>query len=262
MKWILEKSIFADNHQRLEKAAADQGHSVIEWNLDWELGDRPPRWQNEAILFHGSLGNAQNVVENFPWQPGAYCKVAAFQCSAWYCDAAQFLVHDAWRKMPLQEFVAHSNEVLDSLDIRDSFFVRPNSPLKPFAGRVLPRRELQLADFDHGFYFDDASIEVVIAPKRIIGKEWRFVVVDGELVTGSEYEANGRSEETTAVPLNVETFAAQVVSSIQAPEAVFIIDVCDCEGDLRLMELNPFSGADLYACDRAKIVESIAQLLC
>ena len=34
-------------------------------------------------------------------------------------------------------------------------FVRPDSPLKPFSGRVLDRDSISLAALDHGFYFDD-----------------------------------------------------------------------------------------------------------
>ena len=36
------------------------------------------------------------------------------------------------------------------------------------------------------------------------------------------------------------------------------MDVCECEGALWLLELNPFSGADLYACDPAAIVEHVS----
>ena len=40
-------------------------------------------------------------------------------------------------------------------------FVRPDSPLEPFAGRVLARDKISLAALDHGFYYDDAYLPVV-----------------------------------------------------------------------------------------------------
>ena len=42
---------------------------------------------------------------------------------------------------------------------------------------------------------------------------------------------------------------------------VYVMDVCEADGELKLLELNPFSGADLYACDRRSIVQKIKALL-
>ncbi len=39
------------------------------------------------------------------------------------------------------------------------------------------------------------------------------------------------------------------------------MDICETEQGLRLLELNPFSGADLYACDGDKIVRRIAEIV-
>ncbi len=36
-------------------------------------------------------------------------------------------------------------------------FVRPDSPLEPFSGRVLERGRISLQALDHGFYYDDAQ---------------------------------------------------------------------------------------------------------
>lgn len=37
-----------------------------------------------------------------------------------------------------------------------------------------------------------------------------------------------------------------------------MLDVCEADGRLRLLELNPFSGADLYACDRREVVATVS----
>ena len=41
-------------------------------------------------------------------------------------------------------------------------------------------------------------------------------------------------------------------------EIVYVLDVCQCNGELRLLELNPFGGADLYACDAYAIIDSVS----
>ena len=40
-----------------------------------------------------------------------------------------------------------------------------------------------------------------------------------------------------------------------------MLDVCEAEGGLALLELNPFSGADLYACDPGAVVDAVAAAL-
>ncbi|MEO1619385.1 MAG: DUF4343 domain-containing protein, partial [Planctomycetota bacterium] len=53
------------------------------------------------------------------------------------------------------------------------------------------------------------------------------------------------------------TFAQTVANAIPAPADVYVLDVCECDGELRLLELNPFGGADLYACDAVSIVGAV-----
>jgi hypothetical protein len=39
-----------------------------------------------------------------------------------------------------------------------------------------------------------------------------------------------------------------------------MLDICECDKQLRLMELNPFGGADLYGCDAGVVVQAISAL--
>lgn len=52
--------------------------------------------------------------------------------------------------------------------------------------------------------------------------------------------------------------AARIAGELEAPEEVYVLDVCEPDGHLRLLELNPFSGADLYACDRREVVAAVS----
>ena len=55
-------------------------------------------------------------------------------------------------------------------------------------------------------------------------------------------------------------FAARVAERITAPDPVYVLDVCEADTGLRLLELNPFSGADLYACNGSAIVRHVSQV--
>jgi hypothetical protein len=247
--WVLETGVFADGHAGLEAAARRAGHRVVHWNDDWWEGGWP-RLEGR-VIFHGSLGNAART-KDLPWTPGAYCDVGAFCCSAWYPMAAAWLLHRTYVFLTARE-LAGRPEALGA----GPYFVRPDSPLKPFSGRVLAREKLSLAALDHGFYYDDPELPVVVTPVRQVEREWRYVVVDRHVVAGSAYDPTGRQalpDDPTGGPW---AYAATLAAQLPPPEAVYVLDVCAADGDLHLLELNPFSGADLYACSRDAIVGAL-----
>lgn len=138
--------------------------------------------------------------------------------------------------------------------------MRPDSPLKPFSGRVVDVSTLTLSKLDHGFYYDDDAIPVVAAPVRQIGNEWRFVVAKRAVIAGSAYDPETRKPVAAPTHSAAATFASMVASQLPEPEIVYVLDICECNGQLRLLELNPFGGADLYACDAHAIVDSVSAI--
>jgi hypothetical protein len=125
---------------------------------------------------------------------------------------------------------------------------------------VIQRDNLTLKALDHGFYYGDIDLPVIVAPVVNVGREWRYVVVQDEVVAGSAYEADGR----TAIPDDPSgthwEFAQSIAKEMAPPQDVFVMDICEVDERLRLLELNPFSGADLYAYDVNKVVEAVSRL--
>ena len=101
---------------------------------------------------------------------------------------------------------------------------------------------------------------MVAAPVKEIGREWRFVIVERNVVAGSAYDPAGRTALPVALDAEAASFASSVAAKIPAPAAAYVLDVCECGGELRLLELNPFGGADLYACDPGAVVDALSAL--
>lgn len=255
--WVIEPDVFPPAYERFAEAIVAAGHESVRWRDDWWATGRWPR-RDGALIFHGSLGNAAQIRRELPWRPGAFCRVEAFHCSAYYPNAARWLLHRQWHVLPAQTLVEDTAGALALIGETDSFFVRPDSPLKPFAGRVLRREQTSLRALDHGIYFDEDSLPVVIAPVRRVEREWRYVVVNNAVVAGSQYLADGRSALPDDSGGSPWRFAAEVAAGIESPESVYVMDICEADGRLFLLELNPFSGADLYACDPGVIVERVS----
>lgn len=256
--WIVEREAFSDSYQRFVDAIKSGGHQCLLWNDDWWTSGRIPKLEGVPVVFHGSLGNAHRIARELPWTPGAYCETPRFFCSRWYEGARPWILHRAWTLSTVQGLVDDPVGVAGHLAVNGQVFVRPDSPLKPFSGRVCALDGLTLKSLDFGFYYDDPSIPLVVAPIRTIGREWRFVVVDREVVAGCEYEAETRSASTQRGDAPT-AMAQRIASDIEPPEQVYTLDICEVDGELRLLELNPFSGADLYACDPQSVVAAVSR---
>lgn len=175
----------------------------------------------------------------------------------WWASS-EWLLHERWKVLPASQFVREADAVMETLGAQESVFVRPDSPLKPFTGRVLTRARISLAALDHGFYYDDPEIPVVVAPVRRVARERRYVVTEQRVIAGSAYVADGRmaaGDDPTGQP---RQFAIEVAQQLPSPDPVYVLDVCETDAGLRLLELNPFSGADLYACAGSDVVRQVA----
>lgn len=256
--WILESSIFPVTHPALRAAIRRFGHTLVDWNDSWWNEGIPQSIPRGPVIFHGSLGNAALIEERLNWVPGSLCPVDAFRCSTWYESAKEFLIHRDWQILPARDFVANAVEIARALGSPDTVFVRPDSPLKPFSGRVIDVAAVTLSKLDHGFYYDDERLPVVVAPVRQINQEWRFVIVQNQIVAGSMYDASMRKAVSVDRGSSASAFAAQIALAIPPPAEVFILDVCECDGDYWLLELNPFGGADFYSCVPEGIVEALS----
>lgn len=156
--------------------------------------------------------------------------------------------------------IAHAPDIAHALGSPEKIFIRPDSPLKPFSGRVLDVASLTLAALDFGFYFDDETLPVVVAPVRRIDREWRFVIARQTVVTGSAYDPATRTASTTQNTDKAALFAREIATQLSPPADAYVLDICETQGSLRLLELNPFGGADLYACDPHAIVSTLSAL--
>ncbi len=255
--WVLEAEVFPHSHDLMAKAVLAAGHEVALWRESYatKAPDLGP-----FVVFHGSLGAASSVAAQAAWHPGCFGAPEDFACSSWYLAAAPWLVHEHFVQSTVYDLVHNSAQVLAPLGNPDQIFVRPDSPLKPFGGRVVTVEGLTMGHMDYGFYYEDKHLPIIAAPTRDVHQEWRYVIIERCVVAGSAYQAEGRvalPDDPGGVPW---AFAQEIAENLDLPASVYVLDVGLVDGALCLMEVNPFSGADLYACDRNSIVEAVSEL--
>ena len=244
--WVVESFLNAAV-DRVAAAARMQGHPVAQWDGDDERRLPPP---DARAVFLGSLQGCARFADR--WQPGVFGATPDFAVSQWSPGLSDLALNVEWRRVP-------AGEVSPASAPWARVFARPDAADKAFGGRVLDRDALSPAALDHGFYFDDLALPVILAPAQLLGLEWRFVLVGGRVVAQSGYLADGRTPCPSTAPAAAIAVAEQATARARLAPVV-VADVCQIGVEFKLVEFNPFSGADLYLCDADAVVRAVSAL--
>ena len=71
---------------------------------------------------------------------------------------------------------------------------------------------------------------MILAPVQNVGREWRYVVVEGKVIAGSTYDPNGRVARPDDPGGTPWRSAEDVATQIAAPDPVYVLDVCELGG--------------------------------
>lgn len=78
-------------------------------------------------------------------------------------------------------------------------------------------------------------------------------MVDGEIVSGSQYRPTG----DPYLPDALLAFARQVVS-LWTPAPVFVLDIARADRDWKIVECNCFNGSGFYTADVRAVVRAVS----
>lgn len=153
----------------------------------------------------------------------------------------------------------------DVITFWDEFFIRPVEDSKSFAGMITTWDEFEkwrndLLKIENDMWILDGNTEVMYCSLKDIYNETRFFVVDGKIITYSEYKTGGRVKYS-ALTVSPETvkFAQKMVDKWQ-PDRAFVIDIAYTPYGYKVIEINCFNSAGFYDCDVYKIVDSIENM--
>ncbi|MFA5404529.1 MAG: ATP-grasp domain-containing protein [Ignavibacteria bacterium] len=145
------------------------------------------------------------------------------------------------------------------------FFIKPNEDTKAFTAEILTRdaffvfkhKVLQIGD---DFSTVTKDTKVVIASPKEISAEYRFFVVDGEVITQSLYKSGGTVYYSPMVDEYIIEFAQKMVDTYQ-PDRAFVLDVAITPEGLKVIEVNSINSSGMYAIDVQKMIFAIEEML-
>lgn len=154
-------------------------------------------------------------------------------------------------------------EVLGKVEPDVWFFMRPSSDLKSFSGKLFQIGHIKpllerYSRYENNMLTED-SIVIISTPKEI-KKEWRFFIIDGQIITSSMYRSFGGHREEIGSPEDTKAFCRAALK-VYNPYKAFVLDVCQLEdGHHYIVEFGCINNCGFYAADIEAITKALIDL--
>jgi hypothetical protein len=257
-KWLIEKDVFFENEENFQNAFKKLGIESLFCDdiLVKCFKDDNPCFnfnKNDCVVFYGGIASARFLQSKMGWIPGVYCNVNNLRCTSYIPYFGKDMLNNDYIMLPLGDLRRRSEELFNLWG--DKIFVRPNSCVKEFPGVIVHRDDY---DIDVAFMNSDPSTLIFVSKYKPIQREWRVVVCDKCVITGSQY-IKDNDLKFDVLPDTVKDYAQSLIGNWE-PDNVWTMDICESENKLYMLEINSFSCAGLYNSNIEKIVESVNRI--
>lgn len=259
VKWLLEPDLFSDDIEIIANALKRQ-------NIEYKIYKYIPYGSNDeylklfneedCVVFRGSLGFANQIRRLAKWIPGIYYDKDKYDCTSYYPALGEHLLANNYIMLPYGELVRKKEYLYDILGSNNAIFIRPNSGGKSFVGQVVLKEHF---DKDISFFnIPNESLVVVSEPRNIV-KEWRFVIANGKVITGSSYTDGMpifKGFGACLKELNIDMKACNTYKVEQEGEHLRVVDDSDKDDFVPVEALDLAKwAAEKYNPDKVWIVD-------
>lgn len=277
VKWLLERDVFLESFidrlvdvlkkQRRDFWWAEYAPFGASMSRPQHFTD-PSRFieEGDCVVVYGSINLVKRLLERNPWaktawHPTAWMTLKNLECVSYYTYWRKHMLVRENAFVTWQMLKDDKEFYYERLSIDDSIFVKPNANLKLFTGKVVP-----IDDFEHFHRMETDCYDVspdtlcVIARPYKLSHEWRFVVCEGEVVTGSQYRRDGVQSLTSEVDENARAVALKVAKDPWQPDPAYVVDVARSGDEYGLLEIGAVNCAGMYECDASAFVNALSEL--
>lgn len=259
-KWVIENFEPDNKFGPLADECRRQGCDVeVITYTPFQAGSYDIFEENDCVLFQGSINLAQQLQREKRWIPGPWLTAKNYECTRYYAHLGKYLFNWEYIMLPRADVPRKLDWLYDKCFVREELFFRPSSGLKPWTAGVYCKPNISsLWGWVEEFTEPDSM--VVISTCKKIDGEWRFVCAEGKVITGCQYERDGKLSFQEGYDPKAKELADTVAAEAYKPDPMYIVDICLSGGNYYLMEINSFSCGGLYALDLVPIVETANRL--
>lgn len=140
-------------------------------------------------------------------------------------------------------------------------FIKPSSDLKGFtAGIIQPNQTIK--DYIYTTSRQASWLEetILVSPIKSIHSEYRFFIIDREVVASSRYRLMNESATSPIIPKEVLEKAHEL-SKLYQPDRVFTMDLALLENEkIEIMEYNCFNGSGTYKANLEDLFHKLIRI--
>lgn len=260
--WLVHDGILRYDSQKLPDIVKAQGFNLQQF--EWAPGDpdiRVDLGAQNCVIMYGTKQFVDMINKSGPFQPGGLGNNSRTSATEYMSNLPlEWLLN---RKGIFTTWCQFKERKDDWWQIfpGEKLFVRPNSGMKTFAGQTV-----SLEDWDEDIRTIDQLTSVMpetlmmVAPINDLQGEFRFVVAEGEIIAGSEYRWDNKLDIRRDWPEECFELAQRVAQHPWQVDIAYTCDVALTDDGPKVVELNGFCSAGLYACDMNKVVEGISRV--
>jgi len=259
VNWLLEKEVFEENLDPLIKEIKKQGHNCqLVSYAPFKSGLYDIYDDKDCVICYGSLNLMRQLSREKKWIPGPFLNLPNYECTKYYSYFGKYLINSDYVMLPFAEFNRRKSEIFNSFS--GNCFIRPSTGFKTFTGQVYNFGEWN-KDLDWIKDYVTPESMIIISSAKNISAEYRFVVVNKKVITGSRYKVNGELEVTSEFTQEALLKAQEIANEEWEPDKSYVIDIGENDNKkCYLIEINSFSCSGLYDCELEPIVKSVSEL--
>jgi ATP-grasp domain, R2K clade family 3 len=264
VNWIVEAGILEHDTfvGDLPKAIIDSGAHVhlsryVPFSDDQDYGGLG---SEQCVVLYGNHNYVSKCKVGFV--PGAYGLTQNTSVQHYYTQIPLnwLLNGDKFTILPFGVIKQDHQRAYDFVH-STKFFMRPLSGFKTFPGQVFKEETI---DFEFNSTQKLSSVMedtlCMIAPVKKLIAEYRFIIVNNEVVGGSQYRRDDKLDVRRDYSNDALRMAKRMAMHSWQPDLVYTCDVADTEDGPYIIEINSFSCAGLYACDLSNVVKRVNEV--
>lgn len=251
-KWLIDQYMIDHNEQDLVALFRATGLEVKVGQFErFARGNDIPKYYDvdDCVVIYGSLEFvAQQQVHGYT--PGAYYQEKALQCSSYIPQVpSDLLLNENHVLATFGDFVRRSDFFYQALG-QNELFIRPNTGRKLFTGLSIAQSQFkdEIKSLEQLSGVAQDSL-ILVAPAQTIEAEYRFCIVNREVVTASQYQEHGEIKLSKHVPPEAWEAAKRMAQNPWQPDIAYVCDIAKTQSGMKMVELNALSCSGLYWCD-------------
>lgn len=265
MHYIIQENVFREQHyDMLEKSITKLGlnHTTVRvfpfvdkivrledipdgpFNVD-DLPDFNPNTNN--VFCFGAIKLAR-VAAQRAWKPGSMMN-----------QNHDFEVYKEHYRDNLLNWDSKIQKFSDPVDWfpGETKFFRPTQDTKTFTGKVFAQVEWEdfvYEQLNNGHITTlNKDTQIQVSSVKKIYKEIRFWVVNGKIITGSQYRLGNQTIYDSNYEPEAQDFAQSMVDKFQLAEA-FVIDVCLTDSGWKVVECGCINACGFYKANLQNLI--------